>query len=105
MNQEIDRINQDLPNTDDDEKTDAIRLWITSVIGRMEHFKAEHNRLLKENMTQLELAVWKANLDEIENDTIEGRATIDTAGARNERRITSGAVIIIRNVLPFLKLG
>ena len=49
MNQEIDRINQVLPNTPASEKTDdTITLWITSVINRMEHFKAEHNTLLKE---------------------------------------------------------
>ncbi len=105
MNQEIDRINQDLPNTPAHEKTDTIRLWIASVINRMEHYKAEHNRLLKEDMTQLELAVWKANLDEREEDYLEGRAMIGTGGARKERRITSGASIVIRNVLPFLQLG
>ena len=57
-------------------------------------------------MTQLELAVWKANLDEEEDDHLEGgRDRIDTRGRRNERRITSGADIVIRNVLPFLQLG
>ena len=60
MNQEIDRINRVLPNTHDDEKTNAIQGWILSVINRMEHYKIEHYRLLKEDMTQLELAVWKA---------------------------------------------
>jgi hypothetical protein len=57
-------------------------------------------------MTQLELAVWKANLDVEEDDHLEGgRDRIDTRGRRNERRITSGADIVIRNVLPFLQLG
>jgi hypothetical protein len=44
INQEIDRINQDLPNTPANEKTDAIRQWITSVINRMEHYKSQHNQ-------------------------------------------------------------
>ena len=109
MNGEIDRINQELPNTHVNEETDAIRRWIISVIDRMEHYKAEHNRLLKEHMTQLELAVWKAKLDEkVDNSTIKmqsKRAKIDEESAREEKRITSGADIIIKNVLPFLKLG
>ena len=71
MNQEIDRINQDLPNTPADEKTDAIRLWIRSVLNRMVHCKTEHYASLKEGMTQLELALWKANLDDTECDTTE----------------------------------
>ena len=91
MNEEIDRINQELPDTDADEKAITIRLWIRSVIKRMKRYKAEHNRLLKEHMTQLELAIWKAKLDE--------------KSTREERRITSGADIIIKNVLPFLKLA
>ena len=104
INQEIDRINQDLPNTAADEKTAAIQRWIRSVISRMEHYKSEHYRLLKEDMTRLELAVWKAKLDEKEDDYIEERAMLDTVGARKDRRITSGADTIISNVLPFLKL-
>ena len=110
MNQDIDRINQVLPDTPTDEKTDAIRLWITSVINRMEHYKTEHKTLLKEDMTQLELAVWKAKLDKREEDNSNlkmpaKKAKIDVESMRMERRITSGADIIIRNVLPFLQLG
>ena len=73
----------------------------------MEHFRNEHRVLLKEATTLLELAIWKAKLDEKEDCSIEGRAKkakIDTAGARINRRITSGANIVIRNVLPFLQL-
>eukprot|EP00986_Skeletonema_menzelii_P010359 scaffold5047_cov127-Skeletonema_menzelii.AAC.3 len=109
MNGEIDRINQELPNNPQNEKTDLIRQWILSVIDRMERYKAEHNRLLKEHMTQLELAVWKTKLDEkVDNSTLKVQAKrikIDEESAREEKRITSGADIIIKNVLPFLKLG
>ena len=106
----IGRINLELPNTYADEKTNAIRLWIRSVINRLEHYKAEHNRLLKEHMTLLELAIWKAKLDEREDDDStqrvqRKRAKIDVKSSREEKRITSGADIIIKNVLPFLKLG
>ena len=92
--------------------TEAIRLWMRSVIVRVEHYKAEHYALLKEYMTQLELAVWKAKLDEdetSERDTLDGKsakkAKIDVESMRKERRITSGASIVIKNVLPFLQLG
>ena len=61
-----------LPKTRPDEKTEAIRLWMKSVIVRVEHYKAEHYALLKEYMTQLELAVWKAKLDEREERGIDG---------------------------------
>ena len=116
MNQEIDRINQVLTRTPVYYKTAVIQEWIESFINRMEHYKAEHNRLLKEDMTQLELALWKAKLDENVDESEEDRsnpmvqtktqkAKIDNESMRKERRITSGASIIIKNVLPFLQLG
>jgi len=106
---EINRINQDLPSTDYLGKADAIQTWIRTVIDRMEHYKAEHYRLLKEDMTLLELAVWKAKIDEKEDDNSNKKvqakkAKIDVESARKEQRIKSGANIIIRNVLPFLQL-
>ena len=108
MNEEFNCINRELPRTHMNEKTDAIRLWIRSVINRMDHYKTEHNRLLKEHMTLLELAVWKAKLDEKDEDSAQKaeakNAKIVKDCAREEKRITSGADIIIKNVLPFLKL-
>jgi len=107
MNQEIDRINQVLPSTPHLEISRMIRTWSRTVINRMEHYRSEHRSLLKEATTLLELAIWKAKLDEKEDGSIEGRAKkakIDTAGARKERHITSGANIVIRNILPFLQL-
>mmetsp|Transcript_19906 Transcript_19906/g.28372 ORF Transcript_19906/g.28372 Transcript_19906/m.28372 type:complete len:327 (+) Transcript_19906:50-1030(+) len=105
---DIDRINQDLPNIDGHGKAAAIHRWIRSVIDRMDHFKAEHNRLLKEHMTQLELAIWKAKLDEKEdNSSLQQtkRSKIDVEAMRQKKRITSGASIVIKNALPFLKLA
>jgi hypothetical protein len=59
-------------------------------------------------MTQLELAVWKAKLDEKEESGSLVEGVRVTRGrikrARKERRITSGADIIIGNILPFLQL-
>ena len=109
MSELIDRINQQLPNTLSSEKTDLIRLWVRSVINRMDHYKAEHNRYLKEHMTLLELALWKAKLNEKEDDSTlklqTKRAKIDEKSSREEKRITSGADIIIKNVFPFLRLA
>jgi hypothetical protein len=60
-------------------------------------------------MTQLELALWKAklDLDEKEDEFLEGRvkrAKVDVESMRKEKGIKSGASIVIKNVLPFLKL-
>jgi hypothetical protein len=112
MREEIDRINRDLPTTNPSEKTSSIRRWIRSVLQRIEHYKTEHCMLLKEAMTLLELALWKAKLlDEKEAHFLGGkraskRAKIndDDETARTELRITSGASDVITNVLSFLVL-
>jgi hypothetical protein len=90
MKDEIDIINQVLPYYDDD-KTPAIRQWIRSVLQRIEHFKREHYALLKEDMTLLELALWKSSLPN----------NIDAAD-RQQARVTCGANIMIPHVLSFL---
>jgi hypothetical protein len=102
---EIDRINQVLSNTRFLEETAAIQQWIRSVIGRIDHYKSEHKTLLKEATTLLELALWKANLDERKRESLKVKAGGEKAGLgnlRNESRIKSGASIVIKNVLPFL---
>jgi hypothetical protein len=60
-------------------------------------------------MTLLELALWKANLDDnVGYDGTAREGVRVTRGqrkrARKDRCITSGASIVIKNVLPFLKL-
>ncbi len=90
MNDEIERINRVLPTTPTYGETAAIRRWMRSVLERMDHYKSEHYALLKKNMTQLELALWDANLP-----------NVDTA-SRVEARVTCGANIIIPHVLSFL---
>ena len=110
MNQEINRINQILPTTHTHEKAGLIQQWIQSVLRQVEHYKAEHHNLLKVATTILELALWKANLLEREDggdalvETKAKKAKIDSETERKERRITCGADIIIKNVLPFLEL-
>ena len=105
---EINRINQVLPNTPTGEKTNEIQQWMESLLDKLDHYKAEHYRYVKEGTALLELALWKAKLDEKEDDVVEPRtkkAKIDTKDARSEKRITSGADIVIKNVLPFLNLN
>eukprot|EP00986_Skeletonema_menzelii_P012350 scaffold6796_cov142-Skeletonema_menzelii.AAC.1 len=65
MNEEINRINETLPTITGD-KTPAIQQWMGSAFHRLDHYKAEHQKLLKEATTLLELALWKANLDDNE---------------------------------------
>jgi len=104
---DINRINQVLPNTPVDEKTGEIRQWMESVIDKMDYYKAEHNRYVNEATTLLELALWKAKLGEKDDNCEEGRtkkAKVDAESARKERRMTCGAEIVIKNILPFLKL-
>ena len=106
---EINRINQVLPNTSTNGKANQIRQWMDSVIEEMDHYRAEHYRYVKEGLTLLELALWKAKLDEKEDtpNCEEGRtkkAKVDADSARLQRRVTCGADIVIKNVLPFLKL-
>jgi hypothetical protein len=108
MNEQIDRVNRFLPNTHWTAKADEIRYWIKSVIRKIEHYKAEHNLVLKEATALLELALWKANISWTEgaNEEAEVRITRGKAKrARREKQITSGASIVIKNVLPFLELA
>eukprot|EP00986_Skeletonema_menzelii_P009325 scaffold4219_cov142-Skeletonema_menzelii.AAC.8 len=115
MKQEIDSINQILSNTpagdhDDDigEKAQAIRTWIRSVLGKIDHYKAEHQSLMNEATTLLELALWKVNLDDNNGGRSVREGVRTTRGslkrARRELCVTSGASIVIKNVLPFLQL-
>ena len=116
-NAEINRINQVLPNTHANDKTGIIKRWMDSVIDKTDQYKAEHYRYVKEGVTLLELALWKAKLDEKEeyecvgekedNCEAEGRtkkAKVDVESARKDKRMICGADMVISNVLPFLQL-
>ena len=106
MNEEINQINQVLPNAPADEKTDEIRQWMHSVVDKMDQFKDKHYRYVKEGITLLELALWKAKLGDKEENTEERakKAKVDAASARKDKHITCGADMVIKNVLPFLEL-
>ena len=113
MNGEIIRINQEfrLPNY---EKTAAIRWWMESVSNKIDHYKGEHRRVLKEAVTILELALWKVKLcDETFGELVVEREDMRTTRGQRKRarlenrqmaRVTCGADIVIKNVIPFLQL-
>ncbi len=111
MEGEIDRINQTLPTSNYYDKTQPIQQWIGRVLSRMQYYKSEHKVLVKEAMTLLELALWKAKLlNEADEkkcnvDEVTKKAKIDAEAARKEHRVTCGASIVIKNVLPFLALS
>mmetsp|Transcript_35138 Transcript_35138/g.51670 ORF Transcript_35138/g.51670 Transcript_35138/m.51670 type:complete len:241 (-) Transcript_35138:163-885(-) len=116
MEEEINRINKELSFTETtlssastEEKPQVIEQWIQTVLRRFEDYRTRHYIVVKEAMTLLELALWKAKLDgSQEEDYLKEpktkRAKIDTDNSRQERRVTCGANIIIKNVLPFLEL-
>ena len=108
MTGEINRINQSLPTITDEGKTEAIQQWMESVLRRLDHYKAEHHNLLKEATTLLELALWKTNLCDNGGDRLESKVFRTTRGSRKRARteicVKSGADVVIKNVLPFLKL-
>ena len=105
---EINRINQVLPTIPADDKTEVIQQWMELVVDKIDNCKAEHNRYVKEASTLLELALWKANLEDKKADRLEREAVRTTRGSRKRARkeisVTSGASIVIKNVLPFLQL-
>ena len=103
MTNEINRINQVLPTTTSGRKSAAVQQWMESVINHLDRYKAEHKAILKEATTLLELALWKSKLDGNDGDEVaapERQRQIE----RNEIRVTSGADIVIKNILPFLVL-
>ena len=107
MNGEINRINRVLPSTPARGKSEVIRQWMELVHDRLDYYKAEHCRYVKEGITLLELALWKAKLGEQEEYAQEGqrkKAKIDAECSRKNKRITCGADMVIKNVLPFLQL-
>lgn len=114
MDDEINRINQILPHTPATGtiaggKNEAIKRWIETAYRKMNHYRAEHYRLLREAAILLELALWKAKLGENEEDSLENavKAKLNIcrcSSKRSEARIKSGADIVIKNVLSFLRV-
>ena len=97
-----------LSSTPTDSKPQVIEQWIQTVWRRFEDYRTRHFIVVKEAMTLLELALWKAKVDgSRKEDSLKEpktkRAKIDFDSSRQELRVTCGANIIIKNVLPFLQ--
>eukprot|EP00986_Skeletonema_menzelii_P019753 scaffold29063_cov400-Skeletonema_menzelii.AAC.2 len=108
LNNKINRINQILRVVGKEGKTEAIQQWMDTVIHKLNNYKAKHKALLKEATTLLELALWKAKLDDNGGGKLASEG-VRTQGrgrkrARTESHVTSGAAVVIKNVLPFLEL-
>ena len=104
MTGEINSINQTLP-TFSGGKTESIQQWMESTLRQLNHYKDEHKALMKEATTLLDLALWKANIYGNNGGEGEGvRTAGEVESSRDEIRYTSGADVVIKNVLPFLAL-
>ena len=104
---EINHINHVLPGTPANNKINVIRDWMETTLNEIDYYKVKHKRYVKEGITLLELALWKAKLGEKDESYEEGKpkwTKVDTESVRKERRIACGAVMVIKHVLPFLKL-
>jgi len=107
--EQIDYINQVLPNTPANEKTEEIKEWMESVKDSYEYYKAVHFCWVDDVTTLLELALWKINIDGKErslgfqdgDQTTRERAQRES---RQETRVTSGASVVIKHVISFIEL-
>ena len=94
-------------------KSRLIKWWLASVLNKLNEYKARHCRYVKEAMSLLELALWKAKLTvgeagassgSVELERQSKKIKVDGKVARKEKRLLCSADIVIKNVLPFLEL-
>lgn len=94
-------------------KSRLIKWWLASVLNKLNEYKARHCRYVKEAMSLLELALWKAKLTvgeagassgSVESERQSKKIKVDGKVARKEKRLLCSADIVIKNVLPFLEL-
>jgi hypothetical protein len=107
MEEENDRINQTLPEIPATQKIEAIKEWERTVTHKLNVYTTKHLMLLHKVKMLLELALWKAKLEEKKCTlgVITNGPDINVESVRKECRVTCGASIVIKNVLPFLALG
>eukprot|EP00984_Skeletonema_dohrnii_P030941 scaffold22842_cov73-Skeletonema_dohrnii-CCMP3373.AAC.3 len=130
MKAEINQINQDLPLSwvRGVDKTTAIQEWMQSVLDSTEQYKVAHYAMLKECMSVLELAVWRANIVEAEKEREIDNKKKKTVAATSSASVSLEAIlsetlkidnewsfrqaqrgggsssieVVIQNVLPYL---
>lgn len=97
INTEMKRINSILPKIKHGPKTTRMETWMETVHFKIEGYKLEHNRLMKEAMSLLEMALWKAKL-EADGFTTKKRKR------RALSRVNCGAAAVITNVCSYLAI-
>ena len=125
MKAEIDQINQDLPlsRVRGVDKTTAIQEWMQSVLDSTEQYKVAHYAMLKECMSVLEVAVWRANIVEAEKEReidnkkkkavaatssvsleeiLSETLKIDNEWSFRQAQLGGSIEVVIQNVLPYL---
>jgi hypothetical protein len=80
--------------------------WRTDTLTKLEYYESEYQKL-KETTSILELALWKARLDESKDrDEATGgsnkKMKMDGTDFRLQCRISCGANIVVENVWPYL---
>ena len=78
---------------------------LREIQDKLAHFEYEMPRL-KEATSILEIALWKMKINEkshnYKNQTRHKKIKTDDSSIRSQSRVTCGADVIIRHVLPFL---
>ena len=97
INVELKRINSILPSIKRGPKTTRMMEWMETLNFKIERYKLEHNRVLKEAMALLELALWKAKLE-------EDGFTTKKRKRRAISRVNCGAAAVIGNVCSYLTI-
>ena len=97
INVELKRINSILPSIKRGPKTTRMYEWMATLQFKIERCKLEHNRVLKEAMALLELALWKAKLEEDEFTTKKRKRKAIS-------RVNCGAAAVIGNVCSYLTI-
>lgn len=95
IEEQIKWVNRFLPTISSSMKTMALQQWIESILDKLNYYKTEHYKLLKEAATDLELALWKTKL---ENERVQ----VWDKRQREECRFVCKSNIVIPSVVSFL---
>ena len=90
-------VNRFLPTISSSMKTVALQQWIESIVKKIQFYKKEHSKLLKEASTELELALWKKKLEQEGVQQWEERQ-------REDCRFVCKSNIVIPSVISFLMI-
>lgn len=98
IEEKVNLFNRVLPTIPSNLKTRAMQQCIESVMDKIKFYKSEHNQLLKQAASVLELALWKT---QIEREMIQQKLDV---GHRADCRYVCKSDVVIANVMSFLLL-